>query len=453
MAQQGLTPFSASTDTVLFGRYKLLRELGRGGFAVVWEADDLRDGSRVAVKALEAENVMDPKRLTDMYARFIVEVEAVSRIKHPNVVAVHDAGTVTHTAAGLVAYYAMELVHGHTLDRVVKTHGALEPLLAARIIQQAANGIHAAHRHGIIHRDMKPQNIMLAFDARVVVMDFGICKLRGAQNITQVGMVVGTVRYLSPEQMVGEEVDASADVFSLGLVLYYLLTGQHLREQEDSTQLYLAMRQGGDLKRARESNIPAPLKHVLERALQPKRADRCPGADALAADLEIACAQVLGSDPQSPTYDRQRTLETLDLTTNTLKALAKGVTGHHPVAAQEPTPRKEHTGTSKPVLIGRLYVTCPECQAVFATDEHLAAHARAYHVRARTGAVSPVPAVHPQNARTVSARMNAPSVWVCPNCHEMLDDEKQRQAHVALCQPSRSGKRAPSMASKAVAKK
>lgn len=298
LAQAGVQqPTSLGPGSVL-GDYTLLNELGRGGYGVVWEATDNRDGARVAVKTLLAD--LSDAAGQRAYARFKVEIEAVGRIRHPNVVTMREAGQVRQPGGRILSFYAMELISGRTLDKVVVEHGPLQPLMAAQIMQQAATGLHTAHAHGIIHRDIKPENIMLASDARVVVMDFGVCKIQDVGNITAADTVVGTARYLSPEQFLGEEVKEPADIFALGAVLYFLLAGDHLRVQKDVSALFRGIVNKEDLKSVEEcARIPPVLKQLLRKALATEPGKRFPSAAALAEGLENACLELQGLGPRA----------------------------------------------------------------------------------------------------------------------------------------------------------
>src|SRR5688572_9084348 len=188
------------------GDYTLLAELGRGGFGVVYEAQDRRDHSKVALKTLQA-NLSSPQGQRAL-TRFLLEVRAVRQIRHANIVKYIDGGQLTADDGSVLAYYAMELLPGETLDQIVRRDGPIHPVDAASVIRQSAVGLYTAHQQGIIHRDIKPGNIMLTPNGRAVVTDFGVCKILEIHNVTTAGQVVGTARYLSPEQFTGSPVDA-----------------------------------------------------------------------------------------------------------------------------------------------------------------------------------------------------------------------------------------------------
>jgi len=216
-------------EGVLGGRYRLVRTIASGGMAEVWQAQDDILGRPVAVKVLHAHLAADNSFLV----RFRREAIAAARLAHPNVVATYDTGVDDG-----VAWIVMELVDGSTLRQVLSASGPLDPGRAVHIAAQVADALDYAHRSGVIHRDVKPGNILLAEGDRVKVADFGIAKaaIEAAEDssgpgidttdLTQSGAIVGTAKYLSPEQVHGEPVDGRSDVYALGVVLYEMLCGR-----------------------------------------------------------------------------------------------------------------------------------------------------------------------------------------------------------------------------------
>jgi serine/threonine-protein kinase len=272
------------------GDYVLLIELGRGGFGVVFEAEDQRDGTHVALKTLRADlsSPLGQRVLT----RFLMEVRAVRQIRHPNVVKYIEAGQLQGDDGSVLAYFAMELLQGETLEQIVRTKGPMSPPDAALIIRQAAVGLYTAHCQGIIHRDVKPGNIILNPSGRAVVTDFGVCKILELQNVTKAGQVVGTARYLAPEQFLGQQVDARTDVFALGALLFYLLSGEHLRIQRDLLALSRLVAAGEDARRVTEADGISPAwRALLHRAVARAPEQRFSDALMLAHALEEVCFQ------------------------------------------------------------------------------------------------------------------------------------------------------------------
>ena len=273
------------TDRVLVGRYRLVRLLARGGMAEVWEGYDEVLARPVAVKVLHAHLAADAA----FVERFRREAIAAARLAHPSIVATFDTG-----ADGDVAFIVMELVRGRTLRDAVQETGRIPPAMAVPIAAEVADALDHAHREGLVHRDVKPANILLSEHdgetaplLRVKVADFGIAKLRPNQNatvadLTQPGAVVGTARYLSPEQVQGRTPDARSDVYGLGVVLYEMLCGRppFAAETELATAL-LHVRETPPSPRQLGNEIPEALEAIVLRALAKRPEDRFATAAAM----------------------------------------------------------------------------------------------------------------------------------------------------------------------------
>ena len=210
---------------VIAERYRILEKLGEGGMGRVYLAEHIHMGRRCAVKVMSPALLHDP----DSISRFAREAANASRINHPNVAGIYDFGET----AERIVYLAMELVEGGSLAQILESERGLPPWRAVNIGQQVADALTAAHEFGIVHRDLKPDNIMLARSSRtgndlVKVVDFGIAKARkgGKQTVTRTGFVVGTPAYMSPEQILGDDLDGRSDIYSLGCILFEMLTGE-----------------------------------------------------------------------------------------------------------------------------------------------------------------------------------------------------------------------------------
>jgi serine/threonine protein kinase len=263
---------------VLAGRYRLESPIARGGMASVWLSRDELLGRRVAVKVLHTDLAGDEK----LRGRFRQEAIAAAGLSHPNVVATYDTGE-----DGDLAFIVMELVEGESLRQLLDRKGALEVGQSVNIARQVSAALEAAHRKGIVHRDVKPANVLVPSEGSVKVTDFGIAKATGGGDFTRTGMVVGTARYLSPEQVQGQPTDARTDVYALGLVLYEMLAGRPAYQGDSEMATALARLTGppapiGSIRPA----VPAGLAAVLDHALQPDPAHRIPSAAAFGELLE-----------------------------------------------------------------------------------------------------------------------------------------------------------------------
>ena len=203
-------------DGQLFGHYRVLEKIGSGGMGEVFRARDERLGRDVALKLIRPELASSPSIL----ARFKQELLLSRQVTHKNVIRIYDLGD-----ADGVKFITMEFVEGEDLRAILTREGKVSPKEAINIIRQACTGLQAAHQEGVIHRDLKPSNIMKDASGRVVIMDFGLARTVGGDGMTQTGMMIGTMEYMSPEQAMGNELDPRSDVFTMGLIFYELLTG------------------------------------------------------------------------------------------------------------------------------------------------------------------------------------------------------------------------------------
>lgn len=274
----------------LAGRYRLEQTIARGGMATVWLGRDELLGRRVAVKTLHPELAVDEA----LRGRFRQEAVAAAALSHPNIVATFDTGD-----DGGIAFIVMELVEGESLRQLLDRKRVLDPTEAVDIARQVAAALEHAHRQGIVHRDIKPANVLVPREGPVKVTDFGIAKATGGADFTRTGTVVGTARYLAPEQVRGHPTDARTDVYALGLVLYEMLAGRPAYHGDTEMATALARLAGPPPPLAQlRPDVPAALASVLEAALQPEPAQRIPSAAAF-EDALLRAAR--GHPIQSPT--------------------------------------------------------------------------------------------------------------------------------------------------------
>jgi serine/threonine protein kinase len=271
------------TVQTVAGRYEVERTLGGGGMAVVYLARDRELGRPVALKVL-ADTLADD---AEIRGRFLREGRLAARLSHPNVVRVYDAGEQDGRP-----YIVMECVDGESLAELLRREGRLDPNRVVEVGLQASAGLEHAHRAGLVHRDVKPANLLLTSDGTVKVADFGIAHAVGGTRVTEVGTVLGTAAYLSPEQAFGGEVTAASDLYSLGTCLYELLAGEPPYRQDTLGELF-SRREAGPPPPLR--GVPAALEAVVTRCLEQDPRER----PASAAEL----AQLLAGtrSPQPPT--------------------------------------------------------------------------------------------------------------------------------------------------------
>jgi beta-lactam-binding protein with PASTA domain/predicted Ser/Thr protein kinase len=264
-------------ETIVDGRYRVVSRLGSGGMADVYLAEDQLLGRQVAVKVLHHHFAEDQ----EFVERFRREASSAAGLSHPNIVGIFDRGEWNGTY-----YIAMEYVAGRSLKSIVRERGALDPATAIDIVVQILRATWFAHKRGVIHRDLKPHNVLLDEEGRVRVTDFGIARA-GASDMTLTGSIMGTAQYLSPEQAQGQAVSAASDLYSIGVILYELLTG--VVPFEGETAVAIAFKQVSAEPRppsALNPSLPAALDAVVLRALAKDPAQRYADAEEFIAVLQ-----------------------------------------------------------------------------------------------------------------------------------------------------------------------
>ena len=275
------------------GRYEILGELGQGAMGVVYKASDPLIDRVVAIKTINLGLALDEKE--EYEGRFYQEAKAAGRLSHPNIVTIYDVGK-----SGDVAYIAMEFLQGQELRDIMNEGGLLPVEQALDIAAQVAQGLAYAHENDIVHRDVKPSNIMLGKDGHVKITDFGIARMASSAVRTQTGMVLGSPKYMSPEQVMGKDIDQRSDIFSLGVMLYEMLTGQAPFDGENvNAIMYQTLNTVPTTPRSLNSAVPEMANFILAKALTKGVEDRYQNAKDFAADLR-ACRDNL------PRGDRKR---------------------------------------------------------------------------------------------------------------------------------------------------
>jgi len=286
------------TSAIIDGRYRVLQRVGSGGMADVVCAEDLQLGRKVAIKLLHRRFAED----AEFVERFRREASSAAGLQHPNVVAVYDRGAWDGTY-----YIAMEYLEGRTLKQLVQEEAPLSPTRAIDLTTQILKAARFAHKRGIIHRDLKPHNVIVDAEGRAKVTDFGIAKA-GASDMTQTGSIMGTAQYLSPEQAQGHAVSAPSDLYSVGIILYEMLTGRVPFEGESAVTIALKQVSEAPVPpSAYNPQLPPALEAVVMRALEKDPHRRFADADEFIGALENAQAGIAPGPPTQATYVQQPT--------------------------------------------------------------------------------------------------------------------------------------------------
>jgi serine/threonine-protein kinase len=272
------------------GRYRIIGELGRGAMGVVYHAIDPAIGRSVAIKTIRIHDIHDTQQRARLRERLFREARSAGVLSHPNIVTIYDMDEVD----GL-AYIAMAFVNGPTLEKILAASAPLSGATMLRILRQAASALDYAHGRGIVHRDVKPANIMTDEDGAVKITDFGIAKLTAGGSLTETTSVVGTPNYMSPEQVQGLTVDGRSDQFSLAVIAYEILTGERpFRGEHLSTVVYKIVAEEPERAQQINGTLTARIDEVLRRALAKKPENRYANCANFVGALEMACAESRG---------------------------------------------------------------------------------------------------------------------------------------------------------------
>jgi len=273
------------------GRYEIIGELGQGAMGVVYKAKDPLIDRVVAIKTINLNQALEERE--EYEARFYQEARAAGRLSHHNIVTIYDVGK-----SGDVAYIAMEFLEGRELRDLLNERSVLPLPQVLDIVAQVAQGLAYAHEHGIVHRDVKPSNIMIQKDGHVKITDFGIARMASAAVRTQTGMVLGSPKYMSPEQVMGKLTDQRSDIFSLGIMLYEMLTGRPPFSGENvNAIMYQTLNAAPPQPSSMNSAVPDMLNFIVAKALAKKVDERYQNAREFADDLRACRASLPQEEP------------------------------------------------------------------------------------------------------------------------------------------------------------
>ena len=279
------------------GRYLVVRELGRGAMGIVFEARDPLIDRTVAVKTIRLDTLGDASEAEGLQERLFREARSAGALSHPGIVVVHDLGRHED-----VAYIAMERVDGPTLEHVLATGGIPKREETLRILRQTAAALDYAHQRGVVHRDIKPGNLMLdraGSGGQVKITDFGIAKIASTQQLTRTGTVMGTPSYMSPEQITAQPLDGRADQFSLAVIAFEMLAGARpFRADTLAGLVHQIVYEDRASARSLRAELPDAVDEVLRRGLAKNAAERYPSCMAFVEDLEGALAGVGREEPR-----------------------------------------------------------------------------------------------------------------------------------------------------------
>ena len=283
--------------SVLESRYQILKELGRGGMGIVFQAHDKQLREQVAIK------ILSPILSTNSEAleRMKREVSAARRVTHPNVIRIHDI-----FETGGLNYVSMEYFHGSNLKEVIRKNGAMSMIEGFQIAAQICDGVEAAHKQGVIHRDLKSQNIIVDAAGQLKIIDFGLASTTHAEGMTATGLIMGTPEYMAPEQVAGKKVDERADLYSIGIILYELFTGSVPFTGESAIAIgFKQIKENPVTPSERNKSISPELDQIIHKLLEKNPADRYRSVSELKKDLERIFSSEIPAAQKDSTALRQ----------------------------------------------------------------------------------------------------------------------------------------------------
>jgi serine/threonine-protein kinase len=280
------------TEPWLLGRYEIVAELGKGAMGVVYRANDPMLNRMVAIKTINTEEA-GHEGMAEYEARFYTEAKAAGGLNHPNIIIIYDIGKSGH-----LVYMAMEYIQGRELREMLADGKPLPVAQAVDIAAQVGDGLAYAHQHQVVHRDIKPANIMITPEGRAKIADFGIARMRSSETRTQTGVILGSPKYISPEQVVGKRADHRSDIFSLGVILYESITGSTPFNGEGlSALMYQITNHDPSPPSASNPQVPVMLDYIIAKVLAKAPEARYQSAADFANDLRECKAQIETGQP------------------------------------------------------------------------------------------------------------------------------------------------------------
>jgi eukaryotic-like serine/threonine-protein kinase len=280
------------TEPWLLGRYEIVAELGKGAMGVVYRANDPMLNRMVAIKTINTEEA-GHEGMAEYEARFYTEAKAAGGLNHPNIIIIYDIGKSGH-----LVYMAMEYIQGKELREMLAEGKPIPVSQAVDVAAQVAEGLAYAHQHQVVHRDIKPANIMITPEGRAKIADFGIARMRSSETRTQTGVILGSPKYIAPEQVVGKRADHRSDIFSLGVILYECITGSTPFNGEGlSALMYQITNHDPAPPSSMNSQVPVMLDYIIAKVLTKAPEGRYQSAADFANDLRECKAQIDTGQP------------------------------------------------------------------------------------------------------------------------------------------------------------
>jgi eukaryotic-like serine/threonine-protein kinase len=280
------------SDPWLLGRYEVVAELGKGAMGVVYRANDPMLNRMVAIKTINTEEA-GHEGMAEYEARFYTEAKAAGGLNHPNIIIIYDIGKSGH-----LVYMAMEYIEGQELRDMLVDGKPIAVAQAVDIAAQVADGLGYAHQHQVVHRDIKPANIMITPEGRAKIADFGIARMRSSETRTQTGVILGSPKYIAPEQVVGKRADHRSDIFSLGVILYECITGATPFNGEGlSALMYQITNHDPAPPSSSNPQVPVMLDYIIAKVLSKSPEGRYQSAADFANDLRECKAQMETGQP------------------------------------------------------------------------------------------------------------------------------------------------------------